>query len=58
MNNILHTPATDQQVMTAFGQGQRANYLSDNPHARGGELWEVWREGFHFERRQRAGEAA
>lgn len=61
MTDLSHNlPATDHQVVTAFGQGQCANYLADNPYVWGGELWEVWREGFHFQQRQadRAGVAA
>lgn len=43
-------PATDQQLLSAFGQGVAAarngGFLADNPHAWQSEAWRIWREGF------------
>lgn len=46
---------TDEQAMSAFGQGQAAarngGFLSDNPHCYESEAWVVWREGWNCEKR-------
>jgi hypothetical protein len=40
----------EQSLLSAFGQGRsasdRGDYLSDNPHAYGGDLWWAWWTGW------------